>query len=65
MSWATRITLILGIPWVLLMLVILGSPPRGDAWLYGVIIIGGGPLVLVWGMFRLILGDRGVVYRAH
>lgn len=70
MTWATRITLILGVPWTLFMafwgLVMFNGEGRNEAsfglaltmlavWLI--------PTGAVWTMLRLALGDRGSLTR--
>lgn len=68
MIWATRITLLLGIPWTLFyaffLMIVLYSPTYTPDYLSPVfwlpiLVVWFLPVGVVWSMLRLALGDRG------
>jgi hypothetical protein len=68
MSWATRITLIIGVPWAIFVLMLWWGTVTPDV---GIILgaeqllLGLSPLGVVWVMLRLALGNRGAVRKGE
>lgn len=65
MSWATRTTTIIGIPWGLFVLFLMASTGQHATpqFLLFWFLIFGVPLAVIWTLLFLILGDRGKIVR--